>query len=204
MYACHHRALLATLGLCTLVALEARGEPTPSAIGPADPSSYNETETIPVSSALSIEIESFPPSEIVPMLSPAVDAGDKGSFFSDGGYPIPKTILTPGERAKLDMAREAVAKALANGTLPLALGERQSPALSEDEVNAIKLRRLADQHPQTIAADPVSGVGAEIPNVHANGAPELNEAERAKLEGRELPIPPAIVPTPEETRKEVR
>lgn len=83
------------------------------------------------------------------------------------------------------------------------LREDLGPALTEEEIQQAKMRRLAEARPAQSVPDPASGIGAEIPSVQLEGPPTLNEIELAKLAGQELPsVPPDLPPTPE-TRKEV-
>jgi len=128
--------------------------------------------------------------------APVVDADDKGSFYTDAGGGRGPAQLTPGEEAKLAMARAAVAAAYAAGHLPMVLPEELGPALSEEEINTAKLRLLNQPRPVDPAAPADPGlVGLEnLTPVQENGPDALNEVERAKLEGREI-IGPAVDPT---------
>lgn len=195
---------LAALGLAILAAGAAHADVTPPTIvlpGPsdtADESAFAQDPGIPLLTTDGAQAEAM-----IVRDAPILDPRDKGSQYTDGAYAAPRTELTTGEQAKLQMARAAVEASRANGTLPMRLPEELGPALTEEEITQIKNRQLVEQRPAEIVSDPAAGVGPDMPAVQIIGAEELNAIEQAKLDGTPLPAGPVNPAPAPETRKEV-
>lgn len=118
-------------------------------------------------------------------------AEHRGGVVTDAGDGLFATFLTPSERAKLDLARAAVEASRAAGTLEVhTLPEDTIPA-TQDELAAMKMQQLEARRSQAPAADPVAGVGQDLPSVQELGPSGLTPFEQAKLRG-EI-IPPSVL-----------
>lgn len=120
-----------------------------------------------------------------------VAGGDRPSLITDASRMGLRGPLTALERAKLEMARQAIEASRAAGTL-YTLPE-DAVIYSAEEAEAIKLQRLRATEPAELPADPAAAVGIEIPSVQVAGAPGLTPAEEAKLRG-EAPSAPQPAP----------
>jgi hypothetical protein len=104
-----------------------------------------------------------------PLLSPE---GNIVGSFTDGALGLPAQPLNSVEEAKLALARQAIAAAEAAGTRMVTLAERPGPAIpSLEELERIKLERLATQAPQPMAQRPGTSSGAA-----ASSAPPTSPA----------------------------
>jgi hypothetical protein len=197
--------MAAVCGLSAYLSTAAWAGSTPPAIGPANSTSGS-------GAAESIQAPATP---VVPGLTlvntpapvrvaPVIDAGDRGCEFTDGGFGLPAAAPTAAEQVKLAMAREAVHAAYGAGTLPMQLDEDLGPALTEEEINAAKLRQLLQRMPGLPVIDPAAGLGISTAPVQAIGETGLNEIEKAKLDGQALPRPAPVAPAVPVTRKEAK
>lgn len=110
-----------------------------------------------------------------------VDAGDKGSIYTDGADPVSAPVGPSAlELRKLEMAHRAVEASRAAGTLWVAPLDGTPPATVSDS-EAAKLRQLLDAPSQPPQPDPAAAVGPRSP-VQTPGTPNLTQEERAKLE----------------------
>lgn len=110
-----------------------------------------------------------------------IDAMDRGSSFTDAGLGLeagPNAI----ERAKLDLARAAVALAEQAGTRFIYPEGPVLPPRPED-IEAMKLEQLGQQLPQNLqgSAGP-DGIGSGLEPVQLVGPSAPTEAELLKLE----------------------
>lgn len=138
----------------------------------------------------------------LPKLAPrlrvlSIDAGDKGSTFTDGAFDEPPAAPNAFERIKLERARMAIEAARASGVL----FRFQRPALpfmplSEEERTLQKMRDLEamGRRVRVPAGDPIASPGAPAMSRQLRGPQGLSELEQRKLDafrnGVELVIPP--------------
>jgi hypothetical protein len=131
------------------------------------------------------------------MLAPR-EPGDKGSEFTDAGFGLPDAPPNAIERAKLEVARQALEAARAAGTLFLLprRTERFDLPADRERAEALKLQLLA-RRPAKLAPFLEAGVGPFKP-LHKAGKPGLTPLEQAKLEaflrGETFAAPPATEP----------
>ena len=154
------------------------------ATGPAGPAPGNETESI-VAPQITDDVAANSSGVLTPVLRDLPDAEGRLSIYTDMGedraYDGPNAL----ERAKLQMAREAVEASRAAGTLMMSAAQGPVIEIDREAAMAEKMRRLAEYEssaPQPNAAD---GVGQSAPGIVEVGSGELNEIERAKLAGEE-------------------
>jgi hypothetical protein len=117
------------------------------------------------------------------------NAEHRAETFTDARLGLPAGPLTAGERSKLDLARAAIEASRAAGTLFItALPEDTVPA-TEAEQQAMKMQMLEARTSVPPVADPVAGIGPNLPSVQEVGPSGLTEYEEAKLRGENLPPP---------------
>jgi hypothetical protein len=117
------------------------------------------------------------------------DAEHRAETFTDARLGLPAGPLTAGERSKLDMARAAIEASRAAGTLFVtALPEDTVPA-TEAEQQAMKMQMLEARTSAPPVADPIAGIGLNLPSVQEVGPSGLTEYEEAKLRGENPPPP---------------
>jgi len=155
---------------------------------PSPPAEEVESVVAPESSvrleddAIQIEAPSLEAIEIAP------NAEHRGATFTDARFGLPAGPITAGERSKLDMARAAIEASRAAGTLFVTELPDDTVPATEAELQSMKMQQLAARRSTPPAADPVAGVGENIPSVQEIGPSGLSEYEEAKLRG-ENPTP---------------
>ena len=118
-----------------------------------------------------------------------VDPLDRGSSLTDGAAAGALIALNILERAKLDMAREAIEASRLAGTL-MTPWPGPVPAPRPADIEAIKLEALRNATPQTPPAQAgADGVGGGLESVQEIGDGTPTEAELAKLQ-RSWPATP--------------
>jgi hypothetical protein len=120
--------------------------------------------------------------------------GDKGSWFTDASDATTRGKLNEIERAKLDMARAAVALSRSAGTLYRALPVQGMP-MSREQAEAIKAE-AARTRVSRGTSDPSAGLGEAPPAVQLTGPEGMSELERAKADavsrGQAAPTPQPV------------
>ena len=117
--------------------------------------------------------------------------GDKGSWFTDAGDASTRGTLNEIEKAKLDMARAAVALSRSAGTLYRPLPVKDMP-MSLEQAKAAKAE-AARTRVAAGTSDPSAGLG-ESPAVQLTGPDGMSDLERAKADAVSRGLP---APTPE-------
>ena len=176
-------AAILLLPVATFASEEPVNEPGPNA-------SAQEVENIvaPVSTIL---VEDEPILVDAPSLQAtdiAPGAEHRGGKFTDARLGLPAAPITAGERAKLDMARAAIEASRAAGTLFLTELPDDTVPATEAELESMKMQRLAARQSTPPPADPIAGIGENLPSVQEIGPSGLSEYEQAKLRG-ENPAP---------------
>jgi hypothetical protein len=132
-----------------------------------------------------------------PTAVPGVAGLHRADVFTDANAGLPLPEANAIERVKLEMARAAIEASRAAGTLEMQLPDDTLPATLE-ELQAMKEQALAAKVSAPLPADPIAGVGEELPSVQEIGAPGLTPYEEAKLRG-ESPEPAQATSSPEST-----
>ncbi len=111
---------------------------------------------------------------------PPIGASDKATIYTDMGLGLPATSPTALEQAKLDMARAAVDRARAAGTLFISpsVDAHSDPSA---EATQAKLNILRTTPPAQLSPDPAAGAGVEVAPVQLVGPPEMTPAEIQKI-----------------------
>ena len=178
---------LAMLGVAA-VALAADGPRR----GPARPGPVMASEAIKAP-AVDAAKSYVPLQKVLVTRRMAATAEDKGSLYTDMGDPSAPAQLNEIEKAKLDMARAAVALSRSAGTLyrPLPV---EGMSMSREQAEAIKLE-AARTRTVAVPNSPAAGF-SNVPPVQLVGPEGLSELEQAKLEavkaGRPVPTPQSV------------
>ena len=158
----------------------AADEPTRA---PAEPAAADETESI-----VAPRIDGSATTEssvLTPVLRDIPDAEGRLSSYTDMGeggiYGGPNAL----ERAKLQMARDAVEASRAAGTLMMSAIPGPVIEIDREAAMAEKMRRLEEHESSPAQPSKADGVGPATRRIFEIGPDELNEIERAKLAGEE-------------------
>jgi len=137
---------------------------------------------------------------------PPREPADKGSEFTDAGFGLPEAGPNAIERAKLEVARQALEAARAAGTLFLLPRPTEPLDLAADRERAEALKlELRARPPAKLAPFLEAGVGP-FKALQKAGRPGLTPLEQAKLEaflrGEAFAAPLVTEPAKPDARKE--
>jgi hypothetical protein len=137
-----------------------------------------------------------PVTPLVPRRLPPVSPLDRGSVVTDpglGGSAGPPNAI---ERAKLDLARQAVEMSRAAGTLTLAPPETAPTPFEIQRARELKLQMMLTRPPAVLPDDPAAGVLRSHTPRQLTGDGALTDAERAKLDAVLRGLTPPAAPVP--------